>query len=153
MEFQTIEDIIEFAIASEIEAAEFYEQASENETIRGVAKNLKEYAAEERRHEQMLKNFRDNKTKIAEYQFEKVQDIKRSDYLVELEYRPGMSYVNIMRLAMKREEKAFKLYERLSRATDNPDYAKVFKILAQEEAKHKSYFETLYDDYMAAQGD
>lgn len=153
MEFKSIEDIIEFAITSEIEAAEFYEKAAENETIRGVAKNLQEYAAEERKHEQMLKNLKENKTKIASYQFDKVQDIKRSDYLVELEYRPGMSYVNVMRLAMKREEKAFKLYEKLAQATDNADYAKMFTILAQEEAKHKNYFETLYDDYMATQGD
>lgn len=101
----------------------------------------------------MSKNFKENKAKIAEYKFEKVQDIKRSDYLVEMEYRPGMSYVNVMRIAMKREEKAFKLYENLSRATDNAEYAKVFKVLAQEEAKHKNYFETLYDDYMATQGD
>lgn len=42
MEFQSIEDIIEFAIQSEIEAAEFYERAAEDETIRGVAKNLQE---------------------------------------------------------------------------------------------------------------
>ena len=150
MEFQSIQDIIEFAIQSEVEAAVFYESAAENETARGIAKNLMEYAAEERKHEQMLKNFKSNEAKIAEYKFEKVQDIKRSDYLVDMEYRAGMSYVNIMRIAMKREEKAFKLYEKMAQATDNADYA---KILAQEEAKHKNYFETVYDDYMATQGD
>jgi len=153
MEFQTIDDIIDFAIKSEIEAAEFYEKAAENETIRGVAKNLLTYAAEERRHEQMLKNLKENRQKIASYQFEKVRDIKRSDFLVDLEFRQGMSYVNVMRVAMKREERAFKLYERLAQATDNPEYAKLFKILSQEEAKHKSYFETLYDEHMATQGD
>lgn len=153
MEFQSIEDIIDFAIQSEIEAARFYETAAEQETNRGVEKNLREFSEEERRHEQMLKNFKENKTKLAEYQFEKVQDIKRSDYLVDLEYRPGMSYVNVMRVAMKREEKAFKLYDRLAAATDKEEYAKLFKILAQEEAKHKNFFETAYDDYMASQGD
>ncbi len=153
MEFQSIEDIIDFAIQSEVEAAEFYEAASENETIRGVAKNLQEYAEEERKHEQMLKNFKGNTEKMAAYKFEKIQDIKRSDYLVDLEYRKGMTYVNVMRVAMKREEKAFKLYEKMAQATDNEEYAKLFKILAQEEAKHKNYFESLYDDYMATQGD
>ncbi len=153
MEFQSIEDIVDFAVQSEIEAAEFYENAAENETTRGIAKNLLEYAAEERKHEQMLKNFKNNAEKIAAYKFEKIQDIKRSDYLVDMTYKQGMSYVNIMRIAMKREEKAFKLYGKMAQATDNADYAKLFNILAQEEAKHKNFFETVYDDYMAKQGD
>jgi len=34
------------------------------------------------------------------------------DYVVELEYRKGMAYNEILMLAMKREEKALKLYKR-----------------------------------------
>ena len=41
----------------------------------------------------------------------------------------------------------------LQEKTDNPENIKVFQILCQEEAKHKQFFETLYDDYMAEQGD
>ncbi|MBT3225669.1 MAG: ferritin family protein [Deltaproteobacteria bacterium] len=153
MEFKTIDDIVDFAIEKEVEAADFYETAAENEDVKSTAEVLKEYAAEERKHEMMLTNLKNNKTKISEYKFEKIQDIKRSDYLLDLEFQKGMSYMEIMRLAMKREEKAHSLYEKLAQAAENTEQVNVFTILAQEEAKHKNYFETMYDDYMAAQGD
>lgn len=153
MEFETINDIVEFAIEREIEAAEFYQTAAENEDVKGTAEVLIEYAEEERKHEKMLKNLKNNQNKIAEYKFKKIQDIKRSDYLIDLKYQKGLTYVEIMRLAMKREEKALALYQKLAQASENPEQVNVFTILAQEEAKHKNYFETLYDDYMESQGD
>ncbi|MBT4288268.1 MAG: ferritin family protein [Deltaproteobacteria bacterium] len=153
MEFTSTNDIIDFAIKSEIEAAEFYENAAENEGTKGIVNMLKEYAQEERKHERMLKHLKDNQAKIESYLFEKVQNLKRSDYLVDMEYRPGMSYVDIVRVAMKREEKAYKLYTEMAQAAEKSEQKNVFSIMAQEEAKHKNYFETMYDDYMAQQGD
>mgnify|MGYP003967731457 FL=1 len=153
MEFTSTNDIIDFAIKSEIEAAEFYENAAENEGNKGIVNMLKEYAQEERKHERMLKHLKDNQAKIESYLFEKVQNLKRSDYLVDMEYRPGMSYVDIVRVAMKREEKAYKLYTEMAQAAEKSEQKNVFSIMAQEEAKHKNYFETMYDDYMAQQGD
>ena len=114
MEFNSIDDIIQYAIDKEIEAANFYEEAAKNIKLEGAQKVLQEYAAEERKHEQTLKDLKANKAKISEYRFEKIQDIKRSDFLVEMEYRPDMDYVDLMRLAMKREEKANKLDNRLA---------------------------------------
>mgnify|MGYP006292239749 CR=1 FL=1 len=153
MEFNSIDDIIQYAIDKEIEAANFYEEAAKNIKLEGAQKVLQEYAAEERKHEQTLKDLKANKAKISEYRFEKIQDIKRSDFLVEMEYRPDMDYVDLMRLAMKREEKANKLYNRLAESTDSPEHANYFKILAQEELKHKNSLETLYDEYMSAHDD
>jgi len=54
---------------------------------------------------------------------------------------------------MKREEKSLKLYNELAGKTEKGSLAKVFQILAQEEAKHKLKLETLYDDHMAKLGD
>ena len=58
-----------------------------------------------------------------------------------------------LRLAMKREEKALRLYNELAQKTDDEACIQVFKLLSQEEAKHKQFLETMYDDFMAAQGD
>lgn len=153
MEFSSIDDIVQYAIEKEIEAAEFYTEASTNIRLEGAKKVLQEYAAEERKHEQILKDLKANKARISEYKFEKIQDIKRSDFLVELEYQPDMDYVELMRLAMKREEKANELYLKLAQATDNPEHAKFFSMLAQEELKHKTSLENLYDDFMAQHDD
>ena len=64
-----------------------------------------------------------------------------------------MAYHEILMLAMKREEKALKLYNSLLDNAEDPEHQKVFKVLCQEEAKHKLALETLYDDYMAKMGD
>ena len=79
--------------------------------------------------------------------------MKRSNYMVDMQYEPGMHYADLLRLAMKREEYALKMYNELQQKTENQEYIKVFKVLCQEEAKHKMFLETLYDDYMAEQGD
>jgi rubrerythrin len=73
--------------------------------------------------------------------------------MIDLTYQDGMSYTDILRLAMKREEQALKMYNELQKKTDNEEHIKLFKVLCQEEAKHKLFLETLYDDYMAEQGD
>jgi rubrerythrin len=82
-----------------------------------------------------------------------IPDIKRSDYLVDMEYRRGMGYREVLIVAMKREEKALKLYNELLREAVSERGKTLFKILCQEEAKHKRTFEIMYDDYMAELGD
>lgn len=153
MDFNSIEEIINYAIKREKEAVEFYEEISKQEDFSGARETFEGFAKEERKHQAMLEDFSINKEKIAEYKLEWITDIKRSDYLVDIEYEKGMHYTDILRLAMKKEEKALKLYNDLMQKTDNENVMKLFKVLAQEEAKHKGFLEGLYDDYMAEQGD
>ncbi len=153
MDFNSTEEIINYAIEKEKDAVQFYEEISRQEAFSGTKETFEEFAKEERKHQAMLEDFSINKEKIADYKLEWINDIKRSDYLVDIEYEPGMHYTDILRLAMKREEKALKLYNDLAQKTDNEDVIKLFQILSQEEAKHKGFLEGLYDDYMAEQGD
>ena len=90
---------------------------------------------------------------ITDYKLKWIKDIKRSDYVVELEHKPGMAYNDLLILAMKREEKALKLYNELLKEVETEDAKKLFQMLCQEEAKHKLTLETFYDDYMAEMGD
>jgi rubrerythrin len=64
-----------------------------------------------------------------------------------------MDYADILRLAMKREEASLRLYNELAQKATEAEALGVFKLLSQEEAGHKLALETMYDDYMAAQGD
>ena len=113
MDFNSVEEILNYAIEREKEAAEFYEEISRKEDFSGTKESFEEFAKEERKHQTMLENFSINKEKIAEYKLEWITDIKRSDYLVDIEYEQGMHYTDILRLAMKKEEKALKLYNDL----------------------------------------
>jgi len=151
MSFDTFENIMEYAINKEKEAAEFYTNASTQEIYSGAKKVFEDFAKEERKHQDMLENF--TKENIENYKIIKIPDLKRSDYLVEIEYEPGMVYSDILRLAMKREEKAFKFYKDFSEKIETDDHRKLFQILAQEESKHKLTLETLYDSYLAGIGD
>ena len=153
MNFESVEEILEFAIEKEEEAVAFYSEVAREEKFAGARQTFEEFANEERKHAELLKNFENDQEKLNEYKLKWIPDMKRSDYMVDLKYEKGMHYTDILRLAMKREEAALALYNELQRKTDQDDYIHLFKILAQEEAKHKRYLETLYDDYMAEQGD
>ena len=153
MTFESFEEIISFAIEKERDAAVFYADIASQEPFSGVREALEEMVAEEEKHEAILKNLGENKELLEHYEFKWIPDMKRSDYMIDLIFEPGMRYIDILRLAMKREEQALKMYNELQKKTDNEEYIKAFKVLCQEEAKHKLYLETLYDNYMAEQGD
>jgi len=151
MRFDSFNSIMKYAIEKEEEAASFYEEVSGKEKFAGARDTFRSFAAEERKHKALLEGFtRDN---VEHYKVEKIPDLKRSDYLVDLQYTPGMSYPDILRLAMKREEKAFKFYSDFASGASNPGHKKLFDVLAQEEAKHKLKLETFLDDYLAKMGD
>lgn len=154
MSFESIEAVIDYAIEKEQEAAEFYTELSEMEPFSGAKEAFADFSKEERKHEKLLKDLKAGSLKLGEYKFEWIPDIKRSNYIVDIPYEKGMPFADILRLAMKREEKALALYNDLqTKAADNADFVKLFKMLCQEEAKHKRALETMYDDYMAEQGD
>jgi len=155
MEFKDLNAIIDFAIEKEKEAADFYDTVSSEEGMSGKKKMFKEFAAEERKHQRLLEKFKVEgiDESIKEYKLKWITDIKRSNYINDIEYRKGMPYNEMLMLAMKREEKALKLYNEMLGRTEDPHGQKIFKILCQEEAKHKLVLETMYDDFMAEMGD
>ncbi len=155
MKFENLEAILDFAIEKEIEAAEFYTNLSKTDAFSGSGKMFEKFATEERKHQKMLEDFKSQgvTTSMVGYKFKWITDIKRSNYVVDLEYSPEMGYNEILMLAMKREETALKLYNEFLAQTDSEEGKTLFKILCQEEAKHKLALETMYDDYMAQMGD
>ena len=155
MEFENLEAILDFAIEKEVEAAEFYTDISRKEAFSGASQMFEEFAREERKHQQLLADFkaRGLSASVEGYKFKWISDIKRSNYVVDLAYHRAMGYNEILMLAMKREEKALQLYNDFLGRADSADSRSLFKVLCQEEAKHKLALETMYDDYMAQMGD
>ena len=155
MEFKTLDDILDFAISKEEEAEQFYLSLCEEESLSGNRQTFKEFAQEEQKHVKLLQTLKAGGVVegVEDYQFKWIKDIKRGDLVLDIEYQKGMNYRDILMLAIKREEKALKLYNDLQDRAETADSKNVFKILCQEEAKHKLALETMYDDYMAAMGD
>lgn len=152
MNFKTIEEIFEYAINKEKEAERFYQEASERESFSGTRELFREFALEERGHVKMLENISKKKESLEGFKEKNIPDLKISDAMVELTYEPDMSYDDILRIAIKREEKALKFYTDLAETAEAEALIKVFRVLGQEEAKHKLRLETLLDDYLAKMG-
>lgn len=151
MSFETFEDIIKYAVEKESEAIQFYTDAAAQEQYAAAKGTFLKFAEEEKKHKALFEDL--GSSAVAEYKMTKIPDLKRSDYMVDIEYKAGMSYPDILRLAMKREEKAKKFYADCVGRVDGEDPKKLFQMLSQEEAKHKLALETLYDDQMAKGGD
>ena len=99
MNFESIEDILQFAIEKEEEAAAFYTDVSAQEPFSGAKETFLEFAREEQKHAALLRDFEGSQEKIKEYKLQWIPDIKRSDYMVEMIYEKGMHYADILRLA------------------------------------------------------
>ena len=155
MEFKTPNDILDYAIGKEKEAKQFYLDISEEEGLYGNRQTFLDFAKEEDKHVVMLEKLKAGVKDrgVDNYEFKWIKDIKRGDLRLDIEYEKGMNYRDILMLAIKREEKALKLYNDLQVRVEDADHAKIFKILCQEEAKHKLALETMYDDVMAEMGD
>ena len=151
MNFGSVDEILKFAIGKEKEAVEFYTSLAKQATRASLKETFVNYSKEEQKHVTHLSDISGNKEKIDAYKFKKITDLKISDYLVEKEYEEGMPMPEILKLAMKREEAAVKLYTDLAGQTDNQEVKKVLMILVQEESKHKFGLESMYDDYLADQ--
>lgn len=144
MDEKKFKEIIQFAIEREIEAYNFYTGATQNIKYSGGKELFSSLAKEEEGHRKLLENL--NMEKIAQKRIEKVPDLHISDYLVEVDLRPDLSYADILRVAMKREEKSLKLYNDMKESNTDEDLKKLFTFLANEEAKHKLKIEKIYDD-------
>ncbi|MDA3862306.1 MAG: ferritin family protein [Deltaproteobacteria bacterium] len=137
-----VEEAIKFAIEKEYEAVEFYEDMAKDTKRDVLAKEFKKLANMERGHAAKLKNLdygEDNFSKVPE-------DMKIADYMADVEYKPEMSFTDIIQLAMQRELAAKNLYEDLARLSINENVKKLFQNLSNEEAQHKNFFEKLWDE-------
>lgn len=145
-DFNSINDILDFAIDAEQDAVDFYNQLSEVAKTKDMKAIFTQFAQEEIGHKARL-----TKIKIEGiYKLEKqdILDLKISDFIVNAKASPEMSYQDALVLAMKKEKAAFKLYLELSNRAKNAQMKDLFLSLAQEESKHKLRFEIEYDDFV-----
>jgi rubrerythrin len=142
--FESIDEILSFAIQKEQEASDFYKEWSTKARDDQITKMFINFAEEEQGHKRKLENL-EQKGGIPDINRD-VDNLKISDYLVEVEPDKEIGLQDALILAMQREKKAFNLYSDLEEITDNAETKKLFKFLANEEAKHKLRFEKHYDE-------
>jgi len=142
----TVDEILDYAIDQEQQAADFYARLAARAEKAGMKKLLLEFAEEEKRHKERLLAVKTGERKLTPEK--EVLDLKVSDYLVEVGASDNISYQDALIVAMKKERAAFKLYSDMAEKVTDSNLRQVFVGLAKEEAKHKLFFETEYEEHV-----
>ena len=143
-ELNTVDEILDFAIGKEQEAADFYSGFAVKAKSPAMKATFEQFASEEMGHKAKLQNVKAGKKMLQSEA--KIQDLKIGDYLVEEQPKEDMDYQDALIVAMKAEKAAFRLYSDLAARVDDAGIKDLLLGLAQEEAKHKLRFELEYDD-------
>lgn len=144
--FNSIEEILEFAMAAEQRAVDLYIELAENAKVEDMKVVFMEFAKEEMSHKARLMKIQ--KEGIFNIPSEKITDMKISDYSGDVKSTDNMDYQLSLVFAMGQEKAAFKLYSALADRAPTADLKSLFLSLAQEEAKHKLRFEIEYDEFV-----
>jgi rubrerythrin len=140
--FKSVEQVLDFAIAREVKAYELYTHLARKIKNPGIDKILEDFASEELEHKARLEAAKAGEVKL---DMDEVGSLDIADEVEYTGYRPGMTYTEILVMAMKKEKESFKLYTRLAAACNQPEIKEMFLKLAKEEAQHKLRFELEYD--------
>jgi rubrerythrin len=143
-QFNIVDDILDFAIANEIEAYQFYTDLAAKVDNPGMKQVFLDFAAEEQGHKKELEDIK--KSKTFNISIEKIADLNIAELTVEVQPTPNMDYKAVLVLAMQKEKKSFQLYTNLAALAQNATTRQLFQSLAQQEAKHKLRFELEYDE-------
>jgi rubrerythrin len=147
--FESADDILDFAIARETEANDFYMGLAGKMENPAMRKVFEQFAIEELGHKMKLEAVKAGEFEIRE---DEVAGLGIADYLVGGEVSPDMSYADALVLAMKKEKAAYRLYIDLAAVAEAEELTDMFLALAQEEARHKLRFEIEYDDVVLKEG-
>ena len=123
---EEFEKVIQGAVDGEREGREFYLASAESAQSQHVREVLLELAREETEHERKLLSL--DLEEIRNSEIADVPNMKITDYLEHIEFHPGMEIGDVLMIAAKREDRAFKLYENLAATCQNPEAKKLFNI-------------------------
>jgi rubrerythrin len=142
--FRSADEVLDFAIARELQAAQFYEMLAGRVPTPAMKQVFVDFAKEEMGHKAKIEAIKKGKMGLPTPQ--QITDLKIAEIVDDKEVTADISYQDALILAMKREKAAFKFYNDLAAMVSDEGLRNVFLALAQEEAKHKLRFELEYEE-------
>jgi rubrerythrin len=142
MRLNSLDDIIRFAIRKEADAATMYWIAAEKGNP-GIKKIFEDLAREEESHRRRLETF--DLKKLDQMEVKETRGLGISEMIEDTPFSPEMSLADLLRMAIKNEEKSQQLYASTARVVTEPALNKLLLVLAQEESKHKEKLEKIYE--------
>jgi rubrerythrin len=140
--FNCVNDVLDLAIAREIEAHDFYVELAAWAERPEVAAAFEELAAQEAQHRTKLEAVKAGHVTLEE---QEVGSLGIAETLDLTEPKANLTYLQALGVAMQREEDAFGLYTHLASMARDRDVKAMLSKLAQEEAQHRLQLEIEYD--------
>ena len=140
--FKSFNEVMDFAIDSEIEAVNFYKILADFVEKPEMAEVLLDLALQESGHKAQLEAVKAGSIVIDD---QEVGNLGITNKVKDAEPYAKMNYVDLLVIGMKKEEAARKLYTDLATVAQTQEIRDIFLKLAQEEAEHKMRFELEYD--------
>lgn len=128
MRLNSVEEILRFAIRKEADAAAAYRIAADRARP-GVKKFFEELAEEEEGHRRKLEAI--DWKKINPMPLEEAKGLGISERMEDIPFGPELTYENLLRLAIKNEERSQKLYESTAKLMVDADAKRLLLYLAR----------------------
>jgi rubrerythrin len=142
MKLNSVEEILRFAIRKEADAAAYYQMMADRSNP-GIKKLLEELAKEEEGHRKKLEHF--DPKKIEKMTVKETKGLGISEWMEDTPFSPDMNYAELLRMAIKNEERSQHLYTSTAQIVTESTLKKLLLVLAQEESTHKEKLEKIYD--------
>jgi rubrerythrin len=144
-EADSIDEILEFAIAREMEANQFYMALAEQLENPAMRELVLEFAKEELEHKAKLELEMLKMGKVLR-PVRKRAEFKVADYIVDFGVEADLGYKDLLIVAIEKEKKSLRLYIDLAAIIEDKDSREALLSIAEEEARHKVLFEIEYDE-------
>ncbi len=143
MAVQTLNDLLNRAIEHEVSSQEFYRESIRKTKDQQIIHFLNSLVEEEESHERLLRSVQEMEiyngaTPVDEAALRSVQGSHEIE-IPELSENPTME--EILEIALKRETRAFRIFQQLTEASHEPELKELFTNLAQEEMNHHKNIE------------
>ena len=144
--FYSIEEILQFAVAGEKEAAQGYVDLAAKAKSESARAFLLELWGEELQHARLLDGLDTDALPAAGSAG--VKDLHISDYIVNEPLGDDPSFQDLLIFAAKKEAKAVALYTALDAQAAGPAQKRLFEFLVGQEKAHKLRLEQEYEKYV-----
>ncbi len=141
-DFESVEDVLDFAIKREIDAYDFYKKLTLLAKKPDVSKELKIFAEDELEHRKKLEFVKSGEINLDE---DEIGSLGIAEKVKNVEATAEMTYVDLLVIGMKKEKDSFQLYKQLASTVRKAQLKDMFQQMAREEAQHKLTLEIEYD--------
>lgn len=147
MNFETLQDVLIFAIRREADAQKLYLMFRDMVKDPGAKALLKDLADYELGHKNLLESVLTGEAIGRIGGKKKIADLHLGDYMVAGDIGPGSSPQDVMLFAIKKEQEAYDIYHMLLGNYGETELEGLFSRLATEELSHKETLEREYEEH------